>query len=244
LLRLVAAPDFAAGEVDTGFIERHRSALLPQGGASSAALAVASLAIVADDAASAARHAARSGDPHSPWQRRDGWRLAGAASRDIHFRDGEAERCVQVDFGPAGVHITIDDRQYQARVISSAAGDLSFTLDGASLAAAVTREGDAITIVLPDETRRLIVLDPLAPPQGKEAAAGKLTAPMPGKVLEVLVAAGATVKRGQLLMLLEAMKMEHAITAPVDGVVEAIHYAAGDLVEEGALLLAFKTASE
>jgi 3-methylcrotonyl-CoA carboxylase alpha subunit len=56
------------------------------------------------------------------------------------------------------------------------------------------------------------------------------------------VAPGARVARGQLLVLIEAMKMEHAITAPADGVVEAIHYAAGDLVDEGALLLAFAAA--
>ena len=61
--------------------------------------------------------------------------------------------------------------------------------------------------------------------------------------LKTLVAAGAGVKRGQLLMVLEAMKMEHAIAAPSDGMVEAVHYSAGDLVEEGALLLAFTAAA-
>ena len=62
---------------------------------------------------------------------------------------------------------------------------------------------------------------------------------MPGKVLAVQVAPGASVKRGQLLMVIEAMKMEHAIAAPSDGVVEAVNFGAGDLVEEGALLVAF-----
>lgn len=58
----------------------------------------------------------------------------------------------------------------------------------------------------------------------------------------VHVAPGARVERGQLLMVLEAMKMEHAITAPAAGVVSAVHYAAGDVVEEGALLLSFAAA--
>jgi len=82
-------------------------------------------------------------------------------------------------------------------------------------------------------------IDPEKPPGDAASVAGRLTAPMPGRVIEVLVTAGSPVKRGQLLMVLEAMKMEHSIAAPADGVVEAVHYAAGDLVAEGALLLDF-----
>ena len=69
------------------------------------------------------------------------------------------------------------------------------------------------------------------------AVAGPLTAPMPGRVTVVHVATGATVRRGDVLMVLEAMKMEHAIAAPADGVVSRVCFAAGDLVDEGALLL-------
>ena len=102
-----------------------------------------------------------------------------------------------------------------------------------------------LTVILADETCRLVERDPLAPAGGEDdAAPGGSTAPMPGKVLAVHVAPGAAVTRGQLLMVLEAMKMEHAIAAPADGVVAAVHYAAGDLVEEGALLLAFAAAEE
>jgi 3-methylcrotonyl-CoA carboxylase alpha subunit len=69
------------------------------------------------------------------------------------------------------------------------------------------------------------------------AVAGPITAPMPGRVTAVHVATGATVRRGDVLMVLEAMKMEHAIAAPADGVVSRVCFAAGDLVDEGALLL-------
>jgi 3-methylcrotonyl-CoA carboxylase alpha subunit len=69
------------------------------------------------------------------------------------------------------------------------------------------------------------------------AVAGPLTAPMPGRVTVVHVVAGANGRRGDVLMVLEAMKMEHAIAAPADGVVSRVCFAAGDLVDEGALLL-------
>lgn len=66
---------------------------------------------------------------------------------------------------------------------------------------------------------------------------GGLTAPMPGKVLDVLVVAGEVVSAGTTLMVLEAMKMEHRIVAATDGVVMAVHFAAGDQVEQGVALL-------
>jgi 3-methylcrotonyl-CoA carboxylase alpha subunit len=60
---------------------------------------------------------------------------------------------------------------------------------------------------------------------------------MPGRVIKVLTAAGAKVTRGQTLLILEAMKMEHTIVAPADGVVKEIHYGAGEQVLEGAELI-------
>ncbi len=60
---------------------------------------------------------------------------------------------------------------------------------------------------------------------------------MPGRIIQVLAKAQATVRRGETLLVLEAMKMEHSVTAPADGVVERVNYAVGDLVEEGAELL-------
>ena len=68
--------------------------------------------------------------------------------------------------------------------------------------------------------------------------AGRLTAPMPGRVIQLLVAPGEAVRRGQPMIVIDAMKMEHTIAAPRDGIVAAVHYAAGDPVEEGAELIA------
>ena len=78
-----------------------------------------------------------------------------------------------------------------------------------------------------------------APDEGDQG--GGLTAPMPGAVLSTAVAAGDSVTKGQLLLILEAMKMEHRITAPRDGTVEALHVAAGDQVENGQLLVTVAT---
>ncbi len=66
---------------------------------------------------------------------------------------------------------------------------------------------------------------------------GGLTAPMPGKVLEVMVEVGQEVSAGTTLMILEAMKMEHKIVAAEDGIITAINFNAGDQVEQGVTLL-------
>src|SRR3546814_15726047 len=66
---------------------------------------------------------------------------------------------------------------------------------------------------------------------------------MPGRIVQLLVAAGATVSRGQPLLVLEAMKMEHTVKAPADGLVRGLRYAAGDLVADGAELCAYEPAA-
>jgi len=277
LLRLVRHGDFAAGAVDTGFIARHRAALVPAGGASAVALAAAALFVAAEGEAQAQ---ARAGDPYSPWRRRDGWRLAGSERLEIGFRDAGGDHVVRLRHDGNALRLEIDGAAVTVRSMtqrpislmhflvtpakagvqgggtslalgsrfrgndgavndSEGSGDVAFALGDEEIAAMVVRAGMELTVALPDETARLVERDPWAAAGQNEADASRLVAPMPGKVLSVHVAAGATVKRGQLLMVIEAMKMEHAITAPADGVVEAVNFAVGDLVDEGAMLVAF-----
>lgn len=75
-----------------------------------------------------------------------------------------------------------------------------------------------------------------AAPAGAQGAV-KVNAPMPGKILKVNVNAGAAVKKGDVLLVLEAMKMENEICAPQDGTVATVECAAGDSVESGKVLV-------
>ncbi len=245
LVRLLRHSAFAAGAIDTGYIERHRADLIPPPAPAPAlALAAASLAVLLEDAAAAASAGFGVGDPHSPWHRRDGWRLNGDTYRDLRWRDGETERSVRVHYRRDGYALEIDGRHVTAQAQQEAAGDLALTLDGVRTRVAVVRQGGEVTVVADDGTWRLHYIDPLAPRAAAAASGGRLTAPMPGKVAQVLIAAGGAVKRGQALMVLEAMKMEHTIAAPADGTVERVHFAPGDLVEEGVELIAFSVAAE
>ncbi len=105
----------------------------------------------------------------------------------------------------------------------------------------VTRIEDTLHLTGPHGTTTMQIVPRFEPPR-VEAPSGGLVAPMPGVVLEVRVAAGDRVDRGQTLVVLEAMKMEHHIEAPADGIVAEVRVAKGDQVDNGALLIAFEAA--
>lgn len=91
------------------------------------------------------------------------------------------------------------------------------------------------------QSYRLDWQDPLPIPQKDAHVAGSLRAPMPGQIIKVAVESGQHVKQGTVLMILEAMKMEHRIIAPYDGVVSSIRYGVGQTVQADAILLELHT---
>jgi 3-methylcrotonyl-CoA carboxylase alpha subunit len=235
LARLAAEPDFVAGVFDTGFIDRHREALVPpHRQAPDVALAAATLSRLRAREAAAAR---RSGDPYSPWARNDGWRLGEAAYQDLVFRDG-AEMCtVKAMARGQDWQLRLGGREVSADGARQPDGSFAVTIDGIRRHVIVLEHGPETGVFIDGESWLLVEIDPLAVRQGEDPADGRLTAPMPGRVTRLLVEAGGAVRHGQPLMVIEAMKMEHTIIAPADGRVERVRFAVGDLVEEGAELI-------
>src|SRR6185437_9512088 len=89
------------------------------------------------------------------------------------------------------------------------------------------------------ETWTLPLYDPFAAADEQGSAADRITAPMPGKVIQVLVRPGESVKRGAPLAVLEAMKMEHTLSASADALVATVDVSPGDQVNEGAPIVRF-----
>jgi 3-methylcrotonyl-CoA carboxylase alpha subunit len=239
LARVAANAEFAAAEIDTGFIERHRASLIPaRGPAPATALAAAALSRLLAREAAAGAAAARSGDPFSPWARVDGWRLNGESRQELVLRDGTEEHVVAARAKAGDWLLQLGDRTVIAGGERRPDGTLSLVLDGVRRHVMVLDHGSETAVFVEGESWRLVEIDPLAPSAGEDPTAGRLTAPMPGRVTQLMVAAGTKVRRGEPLMIIEAMKMEHTVAAPAEGVVEAVRFAVGDLVEEGAELIA------
>jgi 3-methylcrotonyl-CoA carboxylase alpha subunit len=125
------------------------------------------------------------------------------------------------------------------RAESADGGNLVADLDGARVHASVVRSGDALTVFALGVSHRLELKE--FETVADEDAGGRLTAPMPGSVVDVLVSAGQKVDKGQPLMIIEAMKMEHTIAAPMAGVVAGVLFGRGDQVREGEQLIQFET---
>ncbi len=228
LSRLAAHPAMLAAELDTGFAGRHAAALQPPPApAPRLALAAAALEALLPPAA----------PPQDPWDRQDGWRLQGAGSRLLLLGDGEAVHRLRLTAAGARWE---GDLAFTGRRLGD--GALQVVLDGTAQRVPVLRDGDAVQVMLPEGEWTLRWLDPYAPPGGEAAGAGRLSAPIPGRVVQVLVQPGEAVTRGQVLAVLEAMKTELRITAPADGIVAHIGCAPGDSVEEGAELVTLAAA--
>ena len=243
LARITRHPAFVGGEIDTGFLERHKSDLLPEAaGASETDTAIGCLALLLGREADARRKARHSNDPHSPWHRSDGWRLndtsrqvlrvsvAGGEDRDIAARrEGTGEYVL--DLGSSEIHASgkLDRR-----------GRLQATIAGVRLEAGIHDDGLGVTVFHRGQATRLDRHDPLAGVTGDTGEGGRLVAPMPGKIIRVLCEAGAEVAIGAPLLVLEAMKMEHTITAPANGRVVSVNFAEGELVDESADLIDFE----
>jgi 3-methylcrotonyl-CoA carboxylase alpha subunit len=237
LERVVRSSAFAAADLDTGLIERCRAEIFaPPAAASHELLAAAAVAELLEEADAAQVRARASGDRHSPWDAVDGWRLNQGSHHRFVFLEQEHRHEVTVEFGQQGQRLRIDGRDYTLAGERSGEDGLRVRLDGHTFEARAVHVGHE-WYVSSAGVRATFTLAEELPAEVDERAPGSLAAPMPGKVIALLVEPGARVAKGAPLLVLEAMKMEHTISAPTEGVVKAIHFALGEQVPEGAELL-------
>jgi 3-methylcrotonyl-CoA carboxylase alpha subunit len=229
LKRLVEGSAFASADLDTGLIERNGATLFPPAEpAPPGALALAAMALMGGE------HTGST----DPWANVSGWRLNGDYQRQLAFSDEHQDYAVALTCQASGWKIADTDVALTARDGAT----LAIRLGDTALHGTVRRDGEQFHVFTGGRHVILTYHDPMAHAGEVEAAGGRLTAPMPGKVVAILAKAGQNVKKGEALVIMEAMKMEHTIGAPADGVVEELLYAVGDQVADGAPLLVFKAA--
>lgn len=228
LKRCLEHPRFVAGDVDTGFIAAEEAALQPS---ESDEMTLAALTLVAEAAADRVESGA---DRFSPWGGQPGLsygvRLNAPPAATVWARvDGRGVSApvtpVETGWrGPGGAvaHVGFDQVQAGERLFGYLAVD------------------DGFVLFVDGEARRVTPHRAAVGGAGGVVSDGSLRAPMPGKIVAAPVKAGDKVVKGQPVVVLEAMKMEHALTAPFDGVVESAPAAVGEQVTEGAVLAVVK----
>ncbi len=212
LQRLMAEPEFIAGQMDTGLIGRQASLCAPAE-ADAARVAVAALT-------------ASGLDRHALWQ---GFALWQPVVQRVTLALGEESVEVTLTATDAGFDARVGNRTVILR--RDAQG---WQADGERMPKAM-RHGAAVTVFGRDPLA-FTLPDPLA--RGGQGMGGDaVLAPMPGLVAQVVVAVGQQVATGDRMVVLEAMKMEHVLRAPRDGTVEAVLVAQGDQVKAGVALV-------
>jgi acetyl/propionyl-CoA carboxylase alpha subunit len=199
LIRALSQPEFVRGEVDTAFIERHLTALVPTAITPARILQAAAQLVLAEFDSSF------SGDP---WSAHDGFRAGARAQPTAEFVVEGTRTLVKISDAPSSEH-------------------------------AVRLANGEIAVMDRGETFVVRPYDPFAAADAAAAVTDRIVTPMPGKIVQILVQAGDSVKLGQALAVLEAMKMEHTLSAPSDAVVRSVHVAAGDQVTEGTVVVRF-----
>jgi 3-methylcrotonyl-CoA carboxylase alpha subunit len=238
LQRLLQHPAYLEGETDTSFIAKHKVALLAPLAIDDVMLAAACARVIADEADDLDDFA----DAHDPWDSSIGWRLNAPASRLVEFKtstqDAPIECHIEIDrseryFVHAGKRTTFN-------CIEREDGALQVTLGGMKSVVRVVRAGDDITVLTEHGRVSLTLFDPFHFESDDSANEGRLTAMMPGRVVKLMANAGDSVKKGQPLIIMEAMKMEHTIVSPREGVIERAAFQVGEMVPADAVLFAFK----
>ncbi|MDP3084416.1 MAG: biotin/lipoyl-containing protein, partial [Rubrivivax sp.] len=230
LRRVVGSQAFASADLDTALIERERPALFD---APPLALALVAAGLVAHTLAAEAALAGA-----DPWSRRDGWRLHGGARRrfDIDVQ-GAAHALVMERLHDGAVVLQVGAQRWPFSARALGGGRHDVVLGAARHRLTVYAQGERYAVHAESGSALFTEYDPIAHAGDHAGEGGRLTAPMPGKVVAFMAKAGDKVERGQPLAVMEAMKMEHTLSAPRDGVVEALLYAPGDSVAEGGELL-------
>ncbi|MBV1885943.1 MAG: acetyl/propionyl/methylcrotonyl-CoA carboxylase subunit alpha [Parvibaculaceae bacterium] len=224
---------FGAADIDTGFIERFLSELVP----SSDALPSAVLACAGAYEAGARIIAS---DDASPWSDAGSWVLGGQRAERFTLCYGEAELQMSSVGCTPDLEITCGDDFLELHDVTISEREISVLLEGEQVHMGCVERVAGFALMHLGMTYEFVRPDPLDVDLDEGASGSKAVAPMPGKVIQVVVAAGDRVRKGDALVVVEAMKMEQTVQAPQDGKVEEVTVSVGEQVEGGAVLVLFE----
>ena len=237
LSSVLAESDFVDAHFDTGFIDSHYDTLFgSEPGRKAIAACIASMAVL--PAISQGRGENFSClDPWSPWQQKTGWRLNQASGFSIRLSRNDDEYAIRVSSKHGFWCVVFDEYEYQVKGEWLDNRYLQLEIDSRLLKVPTVIDADSVSIWYDQQEWRFARYNPMHAIDNEADDGSQFCAPMPGNIIEIPVAADDTVKAGQTLIVMEAMKMEHSIVATQTATVNEIFFEVGDQVEEGERLI-------
>ena len=232
LVRVLRHPEFLSGDIDTHFLERHSPFDL--GGSLPGQTEIRIAAVAAALASQSERQESSRLLASIP----SGWRNSPSQLQEVDFEvDGSFIKVGYRFEARGGLAISLDGEPVEDVTLIGMSGDRVGLQVGPQLRwFDIARNGSVHHVDGPGGYARFVEL-PRFPEAAREEDPGSLHAPMPGRIVKVLIGEGDDVADGQVVIVLEAMKMEHSLRAPYDGVVRSVAAAAGDQVEAGQVLV-------
>lgn len=265
LYNLANSTPFRAADLDTGFIEKHHDLIFhnthnAQLDENKSELdqhsALATLYLILKRSQNNNALAAQSTDPYSPWHTANGWRTCAAKVYDYPMLINGNEITVVAEETSTN-HFTLSTPNIDGSLSMRISGSLSSTspniqtsdelhadIDGHRLHATIVAHDGIYSLFTQDAAVQFSLIAPDCGDADGDAGEGGLNAPMNGTIVALPVAAGASVKKDQAIVIMEAMKMEHTIRAPADGTVVEFYFKEGELVDGGAELVNFEAVEE
>ncbi len=253
LYNLANCPPFRAADLDTGFIEKHHAAIFHDtAGDLNMDLPLAALyLLLRQNKCAGAKHSPAAvsahGDFTSPWHLNNAWRSVEDNIHTLGIVLHETEYWLEVEqkqFGTATRYLIRHDAQTVTAQGLLEGSSLRAEFDGYQFNATVAEHDSSFSLYTASSALTFRQALPDLGEHDHPDTAGGLLAPMNGTVVALLVEARASVQKGDALLVMEAMKMEHTIRAPRDGHVVSFHYRAGELVDGGAELLEFSASEQ
>ncbi len=243
---LAASPDFIEGNVSTRFIDDHHDTLFANESIgpkiwASAALWKRRVSVIASDDPWPMLTGFRLNRPHREilWMEHDDVPAILRLSRKGEMFDATLEPDAAAASRRDG-HDPLPPINFSFSGHADTDGGIRISVDGESLTAFAAPHGDGLRIWIGANHWDVTFPNPLQGISAHHSSEGSLTAPMPGVITLLSAQPGDSVEAGAPLLVMEAMKMEHAIKAPYDGVVKAYNFNPGDQVKDGDLLVAFE----
>ena len=228
LREVLRHPQFAGGTYTTRMAEQHADELTPSDNWSLSAAGLLGYVL------------GRTGG--DPWSRNDAFQINRAHEQTIRVRRSRKTHDISIVAQPDHYEVDTPAGALRFEDVDLEHGQLSARVDGERVRVRLVHVGQDVFAMADGATERLTIVEPDAGGFGRASErGGRVTAPMPGRIVSVAVAAGERVRADAVLVVLEAMKMEHSIRAPADAAVAAVHCAVGDRVDEGVELVSLES---